>query len=283
MKQFIALTLIIVLGMGECFGHSGDTISVPLGTPSVIDGVILGTEWADASTVQIPGISGAVYFKHTTTDLFVAFTSISPYFGSTGIYIDKEHNGGGAPQTDDLWLHGSMSQWEWSGNGTSWQNSTPSGWIYVTTSANEYKISLSKLGISPDTNKTLGVLFSFMDWSTSNDEITWPSGGYSNLTNPDSWANMIILNNSIGINENKASKNKSINIYPNPGKNRLFIEVQSFSNTNVEIINSEGQLLHSYFLKAARSEIDISALSSGLYLIRTKSDKGVTMSKFIKY
>lgn len=127
MKKIIALTLIIVLGMGKCFAHSGDTIS----------------------------------------------------------------------------------QWEWSGNGTSWQNSTPSGWIYVTTSSNEYKISLSKLGISPDTNKTLGVLFSFMDWSTSNDEITWPSGGHSNLTNPDSWANMIILNNSIGINENKASKNES--------------------------------------------------------------------------
>ena len=37
----------------------------------------------------------------------------------------------------------------------------------------------------------------------------------------------------------KVSKNKAINIYPNPGKNKLFVELQNYSNTNVQITNSE--------------------------------------------
>ncbi len=197
MKKTVIFLLAIILNLGNLLAQSSNTITVPYGTPPKIDGILSKNEWADALYIQVRGsLGGDIYVKHTDSLLFVAFTEGG--YASSGIYIDKLQNGGTAPQTDDLWLHSSAGKYEWYGDGTSWKETVPSGWSYIVNIesranalGNEYVILFSKLGIKPNTTTTLGVLFSFMDWS-SGGEVTWPVGGEDNCTDPSKWGKMII-------------------------------------------------------------------------------------------
>jgi len=257
--------------------HSGDTIIVQSGAAPVVDGVLSPGEWSDASFIQIPSFGGTVYFKHTATDLYIAFADAAGYNGSSGMYVDRLHNGGTTPQTDDSWLHGSASQWEWYGSGTLWQNVTPSGWTYAVNSANEFKISFSKLGIT--STDTIGVLFSFVDWSMGS-EITWPTGGYPNCSNPNSWADMVILITT-GIKEN-SNNNDEINFFPNPCSNKVFIELKDYKNIIIEILSIKEKLLKRFTLQHSNPQIDINNLPEGIYFLKIITDKGTTVKKIIK-
>jgi hypothetical protein len=55
---------------------------------------------------MIIGTDCTVFFKHTGEDFYVAFSG-SIAGASAGVYLDLGHNGGAAPQTDDIWIHGS--------------------------------------------------------------------------------------------------------------------------------------------------------------------------------
>lgn len=280
MKTLIAFVLISILGIGISNANSGDTIVVPMGSAVTIDGVITGSEWADASTINIASIAGTVYFKHTATHLLVAF--VGSYSGSTGIYVDKLHNEGSTPQTDDIWIHGSAGPFEWFGNGTAWQTTTPTDWIYSSNSSNEYSIALTKLDISLDSTNVLGVLFSFLDWSTTSAEITWPDGGNANLTNPNSWATMIIESKAVNINHFEINQNETFKFYPNPANNKINIEGFQDSEFNLSILNINGQELLKQEIRNRKTQIDISKLPSGIYFIKLTNDETVEVRKIIK-
>ncbi len=277
MKKIVFFSFLLILNTGFAIAHSGDTINVLQGTTPTIDGIINAGEWSDASSVHISGINGTIYFKRNDTKLFVAFTSDSYYYQSTGIYVDKLHNGGTTPQIDDLWLHGSAGQYEWCGNGTSWQSSAPSDWNYVVSAANEYEISLSKLDIITNTNNTLGVLFSFLDWSSGN-EITWPDGGYTNLGIPNSYADMI-LKFETSVIENSIYPDE-ICVFPNPSNDR--IEIEGLNNVTMEIMDIRGHIIKSIDASDTKTSIDISELSAGIYILRARLCKGIITKKFFK-
>ncbi len=80
--------------------------------------------------------------------------------------------------------------------------------------------------------------------------------------------------NPTAITENKS--NNTLNFYPNPSNGILFIESNTL--TNITIIDINGKILL-YQTIDKKGQIDISSLSSGMYLLRTK--EGVTR-KFIK-
>ena len=79
--------------------QSNDTIWIPLASEPLIDGIVSSGEWSDASTTSIT--EGDFLYKHNNSHLYVAFTNTS-YQGSTGVYIDKNHDGGSSPQSDDI-------------------------------------------------------------------------------------------------------------------------------------------------------------------------------------
>lgn len=83
-----------------------------------------------------------------------------------------------------------------------------------------------------------------------------------------------------GIHDVRASD--LINVYPNPASNQLFIELNDFKNTKVEIFNIEGKLLQRTTLISSKTTLEISNLTSGIYFVKIKSDKGVVMKKVIK-
>jgi hypothetical protein len=284
MKNCKLFLVFVFLSFADVYAHTGDSITVPYGTTPVIDGAKSAGEWSDAFLISVltNGFYNDIYVKHSTTHLFVAFES--PYATSVGIYIDKIHNGGSLPQTDDIWIHGSAGPFEFAGNGNSWiQQTAAANWNFVSNISNqfsEFQISLSKLGLSIG-NNVLGILFSLIDWSVSHtDEITWPSGGYPNCGNPNSWANMnISFVNSIA--DNSGSINK-LKVFPDINREFLIVEGVNTECLDFSIYNLMGESIKTGKFDKNISNINISALNSGIYFIQFKSKSNSRTFKFVR-
>ncbi len=75
----------------------------------------------------------------------------------------------------------------------------------------------------------------------------------------------------------KKSKN-AISLYPNPAKNTLYIN--NIQNANVTVFDLSGKLLIN--LQNTDSQIDISSLSEGIYIINVTTNQGTSVTKFVK-
>jgi len=78
-----------------------------------------------------------------------------------------------------------------------------------------------------------------------------------------------------------------IKIYPNPTKNNITIEspLQAclpIGKAVIEILNMQGQLIRSFTANSNKTNIDISAFPSGMYVVKVKTEKGVAVKKFVK-
>jgi hypothetical protein len=73
---------------------------------------------------------------------------------------------------------------------------------------------------------------------------------------------------------------KHLIFFPNPVANSLTIE--TISKSLIEILNIEGRVLKELTTNETQTIIDLSNLSSGIYFIKAKTDKGITVKKFIK-
>ncbi len=71
-------------------------------------------------------------------------------------------------------------------------------------------------------------------------------------------------------------------IYPNPTKSELFIELQDFEDTSLEVYDVLGKTIYNKKTTQANNVIDVSLLESGIYLIHIKSNDKSLTQKFIK-
>ncbi len=69
-------------------------------------------------------------------------------------------------------------------------------------------------------------------------------------------------------------------IYPNPATNTLTIETPSPST--IEISTIQGQPIKTFASSSAKTNVDVSALPCGIYIVEVKTEKGVGVKKFIK-
>ncbi len=69
-------------------------------------------------------------------------------------------------------------------------------------------------------------------------------------------------------------------IFPNPTVDNLTIE--SLQSAVIEITNIQGQLVKTITATGNKTNIDVSALPCGVYIVQAKMEKGVAVSKFIK-
>jgi len=76
----------------------------------------------------------------------------------------------------------------------------------------------------------------------------------------------------------------SVRIYPNPATDFLNLGgVNNSSISDVEIYSMLGQKLNSDFITTEKGiQLDVSALNTGLYLVKIKTEKGITTRRFIK-
>jgi len=89
----------------------------------------------------------------------------------------------------------------------------------------------------------------------------------------------ISSNNPYGITESHNALDL-ISIYPNPANDNIEISVSEISQ--VEIMNTEGQILKSFKMNADHASIDVTAFAAGVYFVKAINDKGFVVRKFIK-
>jgi hypothetical protein len=107
---------------------------------------------------------------------------------------------------------------------------------------------------------------SFQQFGTTTPTVSGSATGHANHF-------IVGLNESISVVSN-------LLLFPNPASDKLHITTDSdFSSAEIFIYSQLGTIV---LRKAYSSEIDISSLSSGIYLIEVKSDKVTARKKFTK-
>ena len=88
-----------------------------------------------------------------------------------------------------------------------------------------------------------------------------------------------------GVDESVVSSQQSaINIYPNPSSNSITIELptQPSKNTTLILSNTNGQRLITQTITESKTEIDITHLPTGIYIVKVWNDKEVMVQKVVK-
>jgi len=84
----------------------------------------------------------------------------------------------------------------------------------------------------------------------------------------------------VGIHELSDNYEYIVKIYPNPSLNNLSIETSQKSI--IEILNIQGQLLIQQQIQQGKSDIDISRLAQGVYILRLNSSDKTAVTRFVK-
>ncbi len=309
MKKIIFFIAIIILPFIS-FAHSGDTIFVEHGISPVIDGTISAGEWDDAAiyTYQA-GLTGqeitvTFYIKHNGSDtLYIAQNMPNTLSGDRDlVWFDIQNNGGASPQTDDYMLNkyhmdGSPTIEE-KGTGSSWDIVTQNGWIVELTgddwSSNvgqiEFAVAFSKLGITPNIQKTIGFGIAFGELTIPyNPSRIWSWPTNSDYLNPNSWADLLFFDTQTNIKEQKEIH--SIMIFPNPTTGIFTIQNLKVSEKplSVKITNISGQIIKQFTTNNRQMSIDLSEQTKGIYFIkilytdrsRSKTDNQIYTNKLI--
>ena len=107
--------------------------------------------------------------------------------------------------------------------------------------------------------------------------LNWNIGKYDSLLNDSCFV----------LNINEESCNLLFHMYPNPVSDNFTIEASCFAGmqaekSTIEIFNIEGQIIKSINTAEKQTTIDLRNLSNGVYIIKAKTEKGVTVMKLIK-
>ncbi len=81
------------------------------------------------------------------------------------------------------------------------------------------------------------------------------------------------------------NKNLEITLSPNPATNSLTLnlnQLKNLQNTTVSIYDIQGKLLLQQNINQPQTELDISGLAKGIYIIKVTNEKETMQSKFIK-
>jgi hypothetical protein len=147
-------------------------------------------------------------------------------------------------------------------------------------------------GTTPDTLQLIGTV---LGGNTQYSDLTPPAGYIfyqievvsPNNCNPSKSYNFsrsnIATNKPAGIDESNNASGK-FSIYPNPAKEKLIIGFTAISGKYplLEIYSLDGQLLRKIIIAQQLTEIDISGLSAGAYIIKAVNGKDISEKLFMK-
>ncbi len=103
-----------------------------------------------------------------------------------------------------------------------------------------------------------------------------PSGDNSNIVGIDA----LSVDRTLGTNEFFA---KNFSVYPNPAKDNVTINSNSTSLVNdVQVVDFNGRVVKSIKVNATSTQINISDLAAGVYMLKATSDLGSGTAKIIK-
>jgi hypothetical protein len=79
-----------------------------------------------------------------------------------------------------------------------------------------------------------------------------------------------------------AHQNNRVGFYPNPTSGCLIIDIsEDLKNSEIRIYNFSGNTIFQSEIKEVKSELDLSHLSSGIYLVQIRKDKTELMHKLV--
>ena len=129
-------------------------------------------------------------------------------------------------------------------------------------------------------------------------ELTYTINGFSGMTvvkvvaiYENGKASVSVVNNIYAENngESISENTTSLNIYPNPVKDRLYIETLTPTQTptqtqtlTVEIYDIYGRVQKLSAISGQQSVIDVAGLNSGIYIIKINTEEGNIVKQFIK-
>ena len=111
--------------------------------------------------------------------------------------------------------------------------------------------------------------------------------GSGNLTGQDAWVVKVdsvgceIANCNVGVEE-LMNEDLGFLIYPNPASSSITIESIKHQVQSIRIMDILGQEI--YYLQTTnnKTEIDVSQLTKGIYILQKQSKNGVLSKKFVK-
>ncbi len=220
--------------------------------------------------------------------------SIIPYYNGNGgiisITMDEQGN-------------------KWFGIGEDWDSGHPGGvakfddenWtIYTPTNSGlpygVHSTAIDKMG---------NIWFAISYWSVGAlvkfDGTTWtvydsensgfPNDGIRKVTIDEhgnkwlaTWNSGIVKFNengiTTGINDNMPVVQDDFTVYPNPAKDQ--ITIQGLKSGTLEVFNSSGKVVKNSEVKGMSTNVDISNLPNGIYIIRVMTKDNSVVKKFIK-
>ncbi|MBI3233675.1 MAG: T9SS type A sorting domain-containing protein [Bacteroidetes bacterium] len=139
--------------------------------------------------------------------------------------------------------------------------------------------------------KPFQCVWDFGDGTTSSDtnpeHIYASSGKYfvklkvTHCKYVDSFAYFINVENPLGIVEK--TEYNTLNIYPNPANEMVSIEMNEFQPTTIFLYDMSGKLIIQKALTKTIDKIDISNLTSGLYIVELRSNLNINKVKLQVY
>jgi subtilisin family serine protease len=100
-----------------------------------------------------------------------------------------------------------------------------------------------------------------------------------------SWAAHLKDNSYVGIEESE-NITSNISIHPNPTSQTFFIKAgidyKTGKNDKYEILSINGQLLYSDKITSNSTEIDISSLANGIYIVKAIINNSISINKIVK-
>jgi hypothetical protein len=86
------------------------------------------------------------------------------------------------------------------------------------------------------------------------------------------------------INSEIGAVKNTVNIYPNPASNRLFIDLPNNSSGNIVVLNLFGdQIFEEIFLNESKKEINLTNIAAGIYFVKVFHGEKLSCKKVIVY
>ncbi len=131
------------------------------------------------------------------------------------------------------------------------------------------------------------VLAAPINFTANPDYAVFLGNGYADAnppTNSGTWSNISIT--LYGVTENTASAesfdNLKLNIYPNPANDVLNITSELATIQTVSVVDLNGRTVKQVELNKTYSQINVSDLNSGVYMLNIQTEEGKTVKKFVK-
>ena len=118
--------------------------------------------------------------------------------------------------------------------------------------------------------------------STTIEDITvfWPSGNVDRVINPDINSSHVIVEGDSPLAVTNFEI-EGINVYPNPTADMLNFSLKGLEGSPVSIIDINGKVISSKTI-SNENNIEVTALTSGVYFVQLEVDEKIVNYKFVK-